>query len=546
MATEEIKILLVEDNRSVAGTMTHMLTSVSQRDKEGQMPIFTVKWVDNLKVAVKQLDSQPYDAILLDLSLPDSDGLDTFASTHKAAPDIPIVVLTATDDDTMAVKAVRAGAQDYLIKGDVNGNLLARALRYAIERQRVEKVIKARNRELALLNRASQALISSLTLEDVLDAFLEETRRLLGVDLCSVWLFDAASGELVCQHAIGPGREAVLGWRLKPKQGIAGWVASGGKSLIVPDVQADKRHHPNVSAKTRSAHRSILSVPLRITTGVIGVLQAMAAPVDYFQPTDLQLLELLAPTAATAITNAQLYKQARQDALDLKARNEELDAFSHTVAHDLKSPLTNVLAFGELLQQECAGEETDEDTRQFIHMIVQNAHKMNVIIEGLLLLAGVRQMDIGMVEPLDMKRLVAEALARLAPMIEQYDAQITQPQSWPVAFGYAPWIEEVWVNYLSNAIKYSGQPPQVELGAHKLDDDVAIFWIRDNGPGLSPADQERLFTPFTRLKQANTKGHGLGLSIVRRIIEKLDGRVGLESQPGQGSTFYFTLPTVAK
>jgi signal transduction histidine kinase/DNA-binding response OmpR family regulator len=543
MSQEDIQVLLVEDNRSVAKTMIQMLYSVSQPESEGRMPTFSIHWVGRLQAAEKQLEKRRFDAILLDLALPDSDGLDTFVHTYQAAIDTPIVVLTATDDANMALEAVQAGAQDYLVKGDVNGNLLARAIRYAIERQRVESFIKARNKELRQLNRASQALVSSLDLNQVLNTFLEETRHLLGVDICSVWLFEASSGELVCQHATGPNYDKVLGWRLKPKQGIAGSVAASGKSLIVPDVHSEERHFSQVSAQAQTAHRSILSVPLRISTGVIGVLQAMAAPVDFFRQSDLQLLELLAPTAATAITNAQLYQQARQDAANLRARNEELDAFSHTVAHDLKSPLANVLAFAELLSSDSSDEELREDVQQFMPLILQNAHKMHTIIEGLLLLAGVRKMDIGMLEPLDMNQLVAEARGRLVSLIDEAGAEVVVPAAMPSAYGYAPWIEEVWVNFLSNALKYGGIQPKIELGGRELDNDRAMYWVRDRGPGMSEADQKRLFTPFTRLDQVNTKGHGLGLSIVRRIIEKLGGSVGVESEPGKGSTFYFSLPT---
>jgi len=121
---------------------------------------------------------------------------------------------------------------------------------------------------------------------------------------------------------------------------------------------------------------------------------------------------------------------------------------------------------------------------------------------------------------------------------------------WPIAAGYAPWIEEVWANYLSNALKYGGDPPLIELGAAVEEDNVnnnglplIRFWVQDNGDGLSEAQQERIFTPFERLDQVRAKGHGLGLSIVQRIIEKLGGKAGVESsgEPGQGSTFYFTL-----
>ena len=117
--------------------------------------------------------------------------------------------------------------------------------------------------------------------------------------------------------------------------------------------------------------------------------------------------------------------------------------------------------------------------------------------------------------------------------------------TWPVALAYGPWVEQVWVNYLSNAIKYGGRPPRVDLGATGQANGMVRFWVRDNGPGLTPEEQARLFTPFTQLAQVPVKGHGLGLSIVRRIVEKFRGQIGVESEEGRWSVFTFSLPGMA-
>jgi signal transduction histidine kinase len=140
-----------------------------------------------------------------------------------------------------------------------------------------------------------------------------------------------------------------------------------------------------------------------------------------------------------------------------------------------------------------------------------------------------------------MERIVDAACQRLSALIEERTAEITLPEAWPTALGYGPWVQEVWVNYLSNALKYGGTPPVIELGASPQDGSIR-FWVKDNGPGITAEDQARLFTPFTRIDQAAAQGHGLGLSIVHRIIEKLGGTVGVESEVGAGSTFWFTLP----
>lgn len=220
----------------------------------------------------------------------------------------------------------------------------------------------------------------------------------------------------------------------------------------------------------------------------------------------------------------------------------ELDAFAHTVAHDLKNPMGVTMMHAQFLLQYCEKMNT-EDIQKYAKVIMQNGQKMSNIIDELLLLASVRTEEV-ILEPIeDMADIVEEVKKRLAYMIEEYQAELSTPAYWPVALGHGPWIEEVWINYLSNAIKYGGRPPQVELGFALQKNRMIRFWVRDNGKGLSSQDQEKLFTPFARLNQIRIEGHGLGLSIVQRIVEKLGGRVGVESTgiPGQGSTFSFYL-----
>lgn len=238
--------------------------------------------------------------------------------------------------------------------------------------------------------------------------------------------------------------------------------------------------------------------------------------------------------------NLQMLKRELECHLaELQARNEELDAFAHTVAHDLKNPLANIVGFTSMLE-DAYDDLQDEKRKELLHYIIRSSNKMYYIIEELMLLAGVRKQEVQQ-QALDMDMIVAGALERLNSVIHDAKAEIATPQSWPTAQGYAPWVEEVWANYISNAIKYGGEPPRVILGFDRPHEGLLRFWVRDNGNGLKVEDQLRLFTPFTRLDQVKTTGHGLGLSIVRRIVEKLGGQVGVDSQVGQGSLFYFTL-----
>ncbi|MBN1993125.1 MAG: hypothetical protein JW953_10510 [Anaerolineae bacterium] len=238
----------------------------------------------------------------------------------------------------------------------------------------------------------------------------------------------------------------------------------------------------------------------------------------------------------------QSEERLRQYNADLQARNEELDAFAHTVAHDLKTPLSTIIVCNNLLR-ETKPNVFNEEQLELTQTVEETAFKMNDIIDDLLLLAEVRKAEVE-VEPLDMARLITATRRRLARMIEECRGEIISPRTWPVVLGYGPWIEEVWANYISNALKYGGRPPRVELGASAQPGNMVRFWVQDNGAGLSAEEQKKLFHSLARLGQLRVGGYGFGLSIVKRIVEKLNGQVGVESEgvPGQGSCFFFTLP----
>lgn len=229
----------------------------------------------------------------------------------------------------------------------------------------------------------------------------------------------------------------------------------------------------------------------------------------------------------------------------LEDQNVELDAFAHTVAHDLKSPIAGIIGLSELLLDDMEAMSPD-DVYEIVIRIFHAGRKLDEIVEELMLLAGVRKQEI-ILAPVNMKFIIQNAIERLHPLIDESQAQIKllNEANWPLALGYGPWLEEVWANYLSNAVKYGGSPPLIEVEGSHFGDGQARFWVSDNGPGLGPELQSHLFTPFTRLNWLNSNGHGLGLSIVKRIVEKLGGQVGVESEVGRGTLFFFTLP-VAK
>ena len=187
------------------------------------------------------------------------------------------------------------------------------------------------------------------------------------------------------------------------------------------------------------------------------------------------LLQGIADQGAMAVENGRLYREVQisnneledrvsQRTADLQARNEELDAFAHTVAHDLKMPISHIVGLAETVTNKFEA-LPKTDRQRYLEIIQQSGHKMASIIDALLLLSGVREMEIP-VTPLDMDYIVTEARQRLAHLNRQYGVTVSVPEAWPEVVGYAPWVEEIWVNYLSNGMKYGGHPPKLKLGAN--------------------------------------------------------------------------------
>lgn len=223
---------------------------------------------------------------------------------------------------------------------------------------------------------------------------------------------------------------------------------------------------------------------------------------------------------------------------------QDLDAFSHTVAHDLKGMLSTIVSAGNLIQM-AVDDISKEELLEISSLISQTATKTTHITRELLTLASVRKQEIQPVA-VDMEAVTNEALARLKDMILAKGAKVVFPLDWHSVLGNKSWLEEVLINYFSNAMKYGGNPPEIRISSQVIEGQRVKFTVSDNGRGLSSDEIGQLFIQFNRLEPVRAEGHGLGLSIVKRIIEKLGGEVGVDSKniPGEGSSFYFILPLV--
>lgn len=227
------------------------------------------------------------------------------------------------------------------------------------------------------------------------------------------------------------------------------------------------------------------------------------------------------------------------DVTEQKLLVQELDAYARSVAHDLKSPLNSIVGYLSLIQVSAT---LSDEVTEYLQHAINNSDNMVEIIESLLLLSNIRAHADIKLTTISVEQLVQDVLETINYKLIEANAVIEKPAPLLDAHGYAPWIRIILMNYITNALKYGGIPPIIRIWSEAMGEHVR-YYVGDNGSGLSPEEQARLFHDFTRLDRHRAiVGHGLGLSIVRRIIPHLNGQVGITSELGKGSIFYFDLP----
>jgi len=413
---------------------------------------------------------------------------------------------------------------------------------------------------LASVFKASQALSAEIALEPLIEKIVAIMVENAGARRGALIL--DRNGELqVVAESTADGGSSTHSWpqSIEVSPSVPGavihYVVHSRESVVLDDAINSGPFTADPYIVQRGV-RSLLCIPLvhkSVSLGAVYLEHELTAGV--FPEERLRILELIITQAAIAIENANLYANMerlvdeRTHALNqanrsLRSSNAELDAFGRTVAHDLKNPLGVVTGYTEYLYENSADVDAEE-----LHEVLGNirhaSRTAESIINELLLLAGVRKEQVK-VSQLDMGAIIERVIERMKFMRSERAGMIVCPEEWHGALGYAPWIEEAWVNYVSNGLKYGGTPPVLTLGSTLQVDGMTRFWVRDNGNGIDKEGQSKLFTEFARLDEVKAEGHGLGLSIVRRIIERLGGQVGAESTLGEGSLFYFELPALPR
>ncbi|MBN1179685.1 MAG: GAF domain-containing sensor histidine kinase [Anaerolineae bacterium] len=412
---------------------------------------------------------------------------------------------------------------------------------------------RATNRNLTLLNQAGHAFSSTLDLNQILVTVLDEIRRLLGLVACSIWLIDKATGEIVCEEATGTRSETVRGWRLQPGEGLAGWVTENGKSLVVGDAQEDTRYFQGVDHRTGLVTRSIVTVPLRTPKGIIGVLQMLDAEVNRFGRFDLELLESMAATAAIAIENARMYgeEQHRAEALTIALEQQrELDRlkseFIQNVSHELRTPLALVRGHAELLESGILG-ELASDQQASVDVIARRVRMLDKLVGTLTTFLTVerRELKKEMVDLGDLVRALAPDFHVVAENAG-VSLNVQVASDLPKVRGDRECLCQVLDNLMGNAFKFTPPGGEVIVNLQQEGVDVVLSVV-DTGIGVPQDQLERIFDRFYQVDGSTTRrygGTGLGLAVVKEIVEAHDGRVTAESRVEKGSAFHVALPGV--
>jgi PAS domain S-box-containing protein len=385
-------------------------------------------------------------------------------------------------------------------------------------------------------------LNSTLDLNDVLVRILASLEQVVPYDSADIMMIEGSAVRILGNRGYeiqGIGEEFTSVPLPLEKMHNLHIMMKTGEPMLVANTSED----PNwVSLPETSWIRSYGGVPIKVQGQVIGFINLNSLIPGFFTSEHLERLAAFAAQAAVAIENAQFYQilKAQADALGLA--NRELEAFSHTVAHDLKSPLQVVAGYVSLMQS-IYDDVLDEDGKKMLVDMGTATLRMANMIESLLLLAKLRHGEEQILQ-VDMVPVALAARDRFVNMIAERGVKVQIDEKMPQAMGYGPWLEEVFANLISNAIKYIGSEnpdPQIAVRGIVQGDHVR-YEIKDNGLGISQENQARLFEMFSRFHKDQASGLGLGMSIVQRIVERLHGTLGVESEPGKGSCFWFSLP----
>jgi len=427
-------------------------------------------------------------------------------------------------------------------------------MRDALMREERERHDSAtRLMELSELFQVSTNLQLQLRLDVILEIIVRRVVSTHNAQQASIMIVDAETGELVTRASYGLEAEFSKGARRRPGEGIAGWVAQRRQAVML----GEKLEGGEFAAHFKPNRRitSSLSLPLSLGERVIGVLNVnrINHP-EPFGESHLEVLRLFGEHVAAVIDRAEMLERMGDRTRQLEADNEKLsdlnrvkDVFLSTASHELKTPLTSVIAYAEILDDHDS-RLSREQARDFVGRLRTEAHRLMGLIEDILDLSRLESGKLALkLRPTDLDEVIGAAVETSRSLARKYGVELAQDdrRGLPTLELDEVKLRQVVVNLLVNAIKFSPRGSVVRVGSH-VDDRFVRLEVRDDGPGVAPEMATHIFELFGQALGPETDGGrsgvGIGLHLVKRISELHGGHVGVDSRPGQGSTFWVRLP----
>jgi signal transduction histidine kinase len=415
--------------------------------------------------------------------------------------------------------------------------------------------LERRSVQLRVAAEVARDTTATRELDELLNRAVNLIQDRLGFYHVGIFLVDDLGEYAVLRAATGEAGRQKLEHehRLKVGEvGIVDYVIGTGEPHLALDVGAEATRSENpLLPETRSE----MVLPLRSRDQVIGAMTVQSVEEAAFDEADIAVMQTMADQLANTITNARLYDRTQREvterkraeealarqAQELARSNAELEQFAYVASHDLQEPLRMVKSYLQLIERRYEG-QLDEDADDFIAFAVDGAERMQALINDLLQYSRVTTHGKPFA-PTDCSAVLDHALANLKVAIEESGALVTHDEL-PTVLADDMQLTQLLQNLIGNAIKFHkpDTPPQVHVGVARKDGEW-LFSVQDNGIGIGPHHLECIFLIFQRLhSQEEYEGTGIGLAVCKKIVERHGGRIWVESEPGQGSTFRFTLP----
>ncbi|HEY9618311.1 MAG TPA: ATP-binding protein [Microcoleaceae cyanobacterium] len=495
MGDETIATLLVEDNLADVALLIELLQDSDEAE------CWQVTHVKRLSLALEQLQTLQFDVILLDLSLPDSQGLDTLAQVRAAVPHLPIVILTGLQDKTIARQALAQGAQDYLVKGQLSSELLLKTVSYAIERSQIlRRLQESEHRFRGVFNQTFQ-FMSLLNLDGMILDINQVTREVSGFENDTI--INTPIWTAPCWQTIASSQS----WLKTAVQ-----KAAQGETLRA-ELQAR-------ALRGTSWWFDVSIKPLRDENGYISLLIVEGRDISKLKRAEAEI---------------------RQSLTKEQELNQMKNSFISMVSHEFRNPISTI-SFAVDVLEDC--DLPVEKQKKYFERIHSSIDQTLHLLDEILLLG---RTETGQVEVnyilLDLEKFCREIIETFQltkgishPILVSVEANSTQTRT------DSAFLQHILDNLLSNAIKYSPNGGTIHFTL-RCQGSYAQIRIQDQGIGIPELDQPRLFEAFHRAGNVSKiQGTGLGLAIVKRCVDLLHGQIQVESQEGMGSTFIVTLP----